>query len=87
MELKATLRSIYGNETLITKVIKEVCTDGLKQSIEASDKGADRIEFCADLSVGGVTPKISELEEYVKDQSRAKLAVMVRPRGGNFAYT
>ena len=29
MELKALLRSIYGNETLITKVLKEVCTDGL----------------------------------------------------------
>ena len=65
-------------------MIYEICVDGLEQAILASEKGADRIEFCKDLSVGGVTPDMQDILNY---SCPTKIVVMVRCRGGDFVYS
>jgi copper homeostasis protein len=66
----------------------EVCVvsaGGVRASLAA---GADRVEFCASLEVGGITPSIGLIERVVEIAAR-RLAVhvLVRPRGGDFVYS
>lgn len=51
----------------------------------AFENGADRIELCDQMEVGGTTPSI----EMVKFASKFNIPkyMMVRPRGGNFVYS
>ena len=48
--------------------------------------GAQRIELCADLRVGGLTPD-AELMRMVRERVRIPIFAMVRPRAGNFVYS
>ncbi|KAL3423020.1 copper homeostasis protein cutc [Phlyctema vagabunda] len=52
----------------------------------AASSGADRIEFCAEASVGGVTPSLDEFIT-LRSQIELPIYVMIRPRGGSFTYT
>ncbi|SET01608.1 copper homeostasis protein CutC [Thorsellia anophelis] len=67
-------------------VIKEACVDGYTQAIQAWKKGADRIELCADLTVGGVTPSMGTIAQTIKDVP-LPIFVLIRPRGGNFHFS
>lgn len=51
----------------------------------AFENGADRIELCDQMEVGGTTPSI----EMVKFASKFNIPkyIMIRPRGGNFVYS
>lgn len=66
--------------------IKEACVEGIKQAHIAEQNGADRIELCGNLSVGGVTPSL-EIIERVKNELDIPIRVMIRPRGGDFVYS
>jgi copper homeostasis protein len=66
-------------------MLLEVCTDTLSSSIIAENAGADRIELCADLCVGGTTPSAG-LIQLVKSHLKIPIAVMIRPRSGDFCY-
>jgi copper homeostasis protein len=52
----------------------------------AQEGGADRIELCADLLEGGVTPS-SGMIDMVRRHCPLPLHVLVRPRGGDFCYS
>jgi copper homeostasis protein len=67
------------------KMILEACVETLEAAILAEQSGADRIELCGDLSVGGITPS-KELTETCLNSLRIPIMAMVRPRGGNFVY-
>src|SRR5690606_31490145 len=67
-------------------MIKEACVGDLKESIIAEKKGADRLELCAELHLGGTTPP-EELILQAKQQVKIPLRIMIRPRGGNFIYS
>lgn len=54
--------------------------------LAAESGGADRIELCAAISVGGLTPSLGTLIE-AKKQVRIPLMAMVRPRAGGFCYS
>ena len=63
----------------------EVVVDSLTDLRKAEAGGAQRIELCSRLDVGGVTPTRGLLE-LAQAQSKLPLCVMVRPRGGDFTY-
>lgn len=69
-------------------MLLEYCAQNLTGVREALVAGAGRVELCDDLQVGGITPSIEVMEravEVVHDLD-ASVMVMVRPRGGDFAY-
>ncbi|HEX6454501.1 MAG TPA: copper homeostasis protein CutC [Trebonia sp.] len=66
----------------------EVCVvsaDGVDAALTAR---ADRVELCASLEVGGITPSIGLIERAVEIAAgRLAVHVLVRPRGGDFVYS
>jgi copper homeostasis protein len=66
-------------------VLVEGCVESLADAQAAARGGADRLELCADLSVGGITPPI-DLLRAVKARVFIPVFVMARPRGGSFVY-
>lgn len=78
--------SIYSNILLMKHFIKEACVEGIAQAIRAQELGADRIELCENLTVGGTTPSIGTVIT-CKKILRIPVIVMIRPRGGDFVYT
>lgn len=68
-----------------TAPLLEVCVDDAPGLAAAIAGGADRIELCAALALGGLTPSPG----LVKAASHAPIPVfaMIRPRPGDFVYT
>ena len=66
--------------------ILEVCIDSLASARAAIEGGADRIELCGALSVGGLTP-YTELLTQIRNESDIDIRSMIRPRGGDFLYS
>lgn len=64
----------------------EIACFNLESVLIAQKAGADRVELCADMSVGGATPTIEMLQQARKNLS-IDLYVMIRSRGGNFVYS
>jgi copper homeostasis protein len=64
----------------------EVAVDSLERAIAAERAGAHRLELCADLESGGLTPGI-ELIRQTRAAVRIPIHVMVRPRPGDLAYS
>ena len=66
-------------------IIREACVETFQQAVNAEQQGANRIELCGDLSVGGITPD-EVLVQKVLEKLAIPVMVMVRPRGGDFVY-
>jgi copper homeostasis protein len=64
----------------------ESCCTTLGDAIESAAAGAGRIEFCADLDCGGLTPDHLVVAEVVR-RLQIPVFVLVRPRAGDFVYT
>lgn len=64
----------------------ECCVTSLEEALEAQAGGAQRVELCEQLSVGGITPS-AELIRSVKENLSIPVNVLVRPRGGNFRFS
>src|SRR5690606_643282 len=67
-------------------MLLEICANSLPSALIAQRAGADRIELCAELGVGGITPSLGCLK-LVKDQLDIPVHVLIRPRSGHFVYT
>lgn len=70
---------------MVPRVIVESCVDSLDAALASEAGGADRLELCARLDVGGTTPDPS-LVAAVVAAVRIPVVAMVRPRGGDFVY-
>lgn len=67
-------------------MIKEACVETFEQAMLAEKKGANRIELCSELSVGGLTPA-AKLMKKTCSVLKIPVMVMIRPRAGNFHYS
>lgn len=66
--------------------ILEVCVDSLASARAAAEGGADRLELCSALAVGGLSP-YPELLRQIKQACRLPVRCLMRPRAGDFLYT
>lgn len=64
----------------------EVCVDSLASARAAIRGGADRLELCSALALGGLTP-YTELLEQIRMESHIPIRCLMRPRGGDFLYS
>jgi copper homeostasis protein len=70
---------------MIDKIVLEACVESFQEAMKAESLGANRIELCAELNVGGTTPSYALLQS-VMNELNIPVMVMIRPRGGNFVY-
>jgi copper homeostasis protein len=68
------------------KCLLEISVESLEAATAAERGGADRIELCGNLSVGGVTPD-TEILRAVRAQVHIPIFSMIRPRAGDFVYS
>lgn len=64
----------------------EICVTNLASVMAAERAGAHRVELCATLDVGGVTPSIGLVRAAVK-AGAIPVYVLIRPREGDFCYS
>ena len=64
----------------------EVCVDSYASAMAAIRGGADRLELCSALSVGGLTPW-TELLSQIRAVSEIPIRCLMRPRPGDFLYS
>lgn len=64
----------------------EICCNSIDSAINAQHAGADRVEICTELAVGGITPSHGYIEKALEDIS-IPMNVLIRPRGGDFTYS
>jgi copper homeostasis protein len=67
-------------------VLVEAAVESLDDALAAVDGGADRLELCGKLTLGGITPE-RELITAVLASVNVPVLVMIRPRGGSFLYS
>lgn len=68
------------------KFLLEISVESAGAAAAAERGGADRIEICGDLSVGGVTPEANSMRS-TRASVSLPIFAMVRPRGGDFLYS
>lgn len=64
----------------------EITVESLDTALAAEHAGADRIELCAELNLGGVTPAITAMRK-VHEELEIPVFPIIRPRKGDFVYS
>ncbi|GAA6324659.1 copper homeostasis protein CutC [Fusobacterium ulcerans] len=67
-------------------MIKEVCVESFSEALAAEKRGADRIELCDNLYLGGTTPSYGTIKMAMEKLSIPAFPI-IRPRGGDFYYS
>ena len=68
------------------RVTVEICVGDVESAIAAEAGGADRVELCDNLAVGGTTPSAGTIAEACR-RLRIPVHVLIRPRAGDFVYS
>jgi copper homeostasis protein len=71
---------------MVKKFILEAVVDSLDAALAAQTAGADRLELCSGLELGGLTPGIGLIREVCR-RVHIPVCVLIRTRGGNFECT
>ena len=66
-------------------MIVEICANNFQSALNAQEAGADRIELCSELAVGGITPNYGLLKKV--SELKIPVHVLIRPRSGDFMYS
>ena len=64
----------------------EICVGDVASALAAAAGGADRVELCDNLAVGGTTPSAGTIAESCRRLS-IPVQVLIRPRAGDFVYS
>lgn len=67
------------------KPLLEACVGSYASCMAAARGGADRLELCANLVIGGTTPSPALLRQVLRDCG-VPVNVLIRPRFGDFLY-
>lgn len=70
----------------MSKIILEAPVFNVEAAMDAANFGVDRLELCANFPEGGETPSAGMLK-FLKTEIDIPVFVMIRPRGGDFAYS
>ena len=70
----------------MTKVTIECCANSVQSAINGQAGGAERVELCANLELGGTTPSAASIC-MAREVLEVDLFVLIRPRAGNFCYS
>ena len=65
--------------------VLEIAANSLASALAAQEGGASRIELCAALELGGLTPSPGQIA-LVREKLSIAVHVLIRPRAGDFAY-
>jgi len=69
----------------MSKILLEVCVDDAHGLAAAVEAGADRIELCSALAVGGLTPSAGLMA--LAKPPPTPVYAMIRPRPGDFVFS
>ena len=75
-----------GKESNMKKFTLEICADSFESAKAAWEGGADRIELCQNLIIGGTTPS-PYLFRQIHEKNPIRIHVLIRPRFGDFLYS
>ncbi len=76
-----------GKEACVTSgLLLEITVESLDSALAAERGGADRIELCADLNHGGLTPSVTTMRK-LHEELEIPVVAIIRPRSGNFVYS
>jgi copper homeostasis protein len=67
-------------------MILEIAANSVASALAAQEGGAGRIELCAALELGGLTPSSAQIE-LARERLTIPLYVLIRPRAGDFLYS
>ncbi|XP_077540682.1 PF03932 family protein CutC isoform X3 [Haemaphysalis longicornis] len=76
-----------GQSCTFMAVELEVCVDSVASAVAAAEAGATRLELCAGLALGGVTPTIGTFVAVRQRCPALPVMVLVRPRAGDFCFS
>lgn len=66
--------------------ILEACVDSAESADIATKAGANRLELCSNLMIGGTTPTLAAFRQ-VRKKCKNTIHVLIRPRYGDFCYS
>lgn len=75
-----------GGRTVDGRIAIEICVSDVESAIAAEVGGADRVELCDNLAVGGTTPSAGTIAEASRWLS-IPVHILIRPRPGDFVYS
>ena len=64
----------------------EICANSVTSALAAQEGGADRVELCQNLNIGGTTPSHGQIR-LAMQLLHIGVHVLIRPRGGDFLYS
>ena len=67
-------------------MVIEACVENINEALRADSLGANRVELCENLKIGGTTPSAGTIS-IAKKVLTVPIMVLIRPRGGNFIYS